>query len=50
MFIKRGDGEILGVVDENELDEDQKKSVKKVSEKVSAQSTELDKAKKQGAK
>ena len=34
MFIKRGDGKILSVIDENELDEKSKKAVKEVSEKI----------------
>lgn len=36
MFIKRGDGKILTVIqDENELTEEQKESVKKMSEDFS---------------
>lgn len=34
-FVKRGDGKILSVVEENDLDDMQKKTVKKVSEQKS---------------
>lgn len=37
MFIKRGDGKILSVIEEDELDENSKKAVKNVSEKLAEQ-------------
>lgn len=33
MFIKRGDAKIISVIEDEELTEDQKKSVNKISEK-----------------
>ena len=41
-FIKRGDGKILSVHEEEELDEKSKKSAKLVSEKFSQQQKEKD--------
>jgi hypothetical protein len=38
MFIKHGDGKIMTVIDEDELTEQQKKSVEDLSEKVIKQS------------
>ena len=43
MFIKTGDGKILSVVDENSLEEDQKKLVKKVSENKKIDKEEINK-------
>lgn len=40
MFIKRGDGKILNVVDEDNLTEDQKKAVNDVSKEIVKQSDE----------
>jgi hypothetical protein len=52
MFIKVGDGKILDVINENELTENQKKSVKKVSEVIkqsSNESADTSKTKKSGS-
>lgn len=43
MFIKRGDGKILSVVDEDCLEEEQKKLVKKVSENKKIEKEEINK-------
>lgn len=40
MFIKRGDGKILSVVETEEMTEEQKKTAKDLSEKVKTTSTE----------
>jgi hypothetical protein len=40
MFIKHGDGKILNVVDSEELTEEQKQAVKKVSKELIKQSDE----------
>lgn len=51
-FIKHGDGKILNVVDSEELTEEQKKAVKKVSKdlvKQSDDSTDSSKQKKSGS-
>jgi hypothetical protein len=47
MFIKRGDGQILGVVETEELTDEQKKLAKNLSAQTIKQSnTESDKSKK----
>lgn len=38
MFIKHGDGQIMTVIDEEELTEKQKKAVKDISKKIVKQS------------
>jgi hypothetical protein len=51
MFIKNGDGKILSVIKEDDLDENQKLSVKKISEKSEPSIEKTDVSdKKQGAK
>lgn len=52
MFIKHGDGKILNVVDGDDLTEEQKQAVKKVSKeliKQSDESTDSSKQKKSGS-
>lgn len=42
MFIKRGDGKILSVVEDQEMTEQQKKAAKDLSERVVKQSEDTD--------
>lgn len=42
MFIKRGDGKILSVVEDDDMTEQQKKTVKDLSNKVVKQSEDTD--------
>lgn len=46
MFIKHGDGKIVGVVEPDKLTDDEKKAVKQVTEKIVKESDESDTSKK----
>lgn len=41
MFIKRGDGKIISVIDDTELSDEQKKSLKDLSKKTSEDNSKL---------
>ena len=42
MFVKRGDGKIISVFKEEQLDEEQKKAVKDLSEKMTKDSSDAE--------
>ena len=49
MFIKRGDGKILSVVEDEEMTDKQKKSAKDLSKKVVKQSEDTDSSEKKNS-
>lgn len=49
MFLKTGDGKILGVIDGGDLTDDQKKSAKQASKEKDNESTDSSNTKKSGS-